>query len=120
MSPFSLHHSDISLSSSRYLSPSLSLCLSLSHTHTHTYTHTHPLTHTLSSLLPSQVSFLTCLFYLSMGSADRLAQDQLKYNYFHQFSSLSVCLSVCLSLLSLSLSLSVDLSFSACHIIQNL
>src|SRR6218665_1631073 len=106
--PVSLHHSAISLSSSSYLSHSL--CLSHTHIHTHS--------HTLSSLLPSQVSFLTCLFYLSMGSVDRLAQDQIKYNYFHQFSSLSVCLF--LLSLSVSLSLSVDLSFSACNIKQNL
>src|SRR6218665_3057651 len=48
--PVSLHHSAISLSSSRHLSHSL--YLSLTHIHTHS----------LLSLLPSQVSFLTYLF----------------------------------------------------------
>src|SRR6218665_4184526 len=99
------------------LPPVISLTLSISLSHTYAHIHTH----SLSSLLPSQVSFLTCLFYLFMGSADRLVQDQIKYNYFHRFSSLSVCLSVSLSVcLSVSLSLSVDLSFSAGNIIQNL
>src|SRR6218665_585438 len=90
------------------LPPVISLTLSISLSHTHAHIHTH----SLSSLLPSQVSFLTCLFYLFMGSADRLVQDQIKYNYFHRFSSLSGCLS--LSLLYLSVSLAFCRSLLLC------
>src|SRR6218665_2536254 len=65
-----------------FLPFSVSLSLSLTHTHTHTQTHTHThsqtLTPTLSSLHPSRVSFLTCMSYLPLGSADHLAQDHIR------------------------------------------
>src|SRR6218665_3411426 len=48
------------------------------HTHTHTHIHTHSHPHSLSSLPPSRVSVLTCMSYLPLGSADRLAQDHIR------------------------------------------